>query len=151
MNENIVISFLVFLVILELLVLFNRVKSDDQNSIKNEDEEKGEKEESKEDFFNYPSYVKLPNWVESNSESCRRCNKNAYENRFNGYQSPPSGNTDGYWFDFRTVNDDRTPSKNWRNYRQISTPVLDTHYTQCTDDYRCRKFGVATGVQGKIM
>lgn len=148
MNENVVISFLVFLILLEMIVLFNRVKTDDQN----QDKEDGDEDnKSKEDFFNYPKYVELPNWIESNSESCRRCNKDAYANRFDGYQTPPSGNTDGYWFDYRTVNDDRTPVKNWRNYRQISTPVLDTHYTQCNDEYRCRKFGVATGSQGKIL
>jgi hypothetical protein len=77
--------------------------------------------------------------------TCRRC-KNQYNNVWAGYQTantPPTM----YWPD--KTNAEGLQTKTWQNYKTLDSPLEKT-FQSCDDAYRCRQYGVATGVQGKI-
>ena len=98
---------------------------------------------------NYEQYELIKN--DDNDEklqltTCRRC-KGEYGNVWSGYQtaaSPPPV----YWPD--KTNAEGLQTKTWQNYKTLDSPTEKQQFKQCDDAYRCRQYGVATGVQGKI-
>lgn len=77
--------------------------------------------------------------------TCRRC-KGQYSNVWSGYQTAPSP-PPVYWPD--KTNAEGLQTKTWQNYKTLDSPS-EKQFHSCDDAYRCRQYGVATGVQGKI-
>lgn len=79
--------------------------------------------------------------------TCRRC-KGQYSNVWSGYQTAPSP-PPVYWSD--KTNAEGLQTKTWQNYKTLDSPAeKEKPFHSCDDAYRCRQYGVATGVQGKI-
>lgn len=78
--------------------------------------------------------------------TCRRCKGQRYNNVWSGYQTAPSP-PPVYWQD--KTNDEGLQTKTWQNYKTLDSPA-EKQFQSCDDAYRCRQYGVATGVQGKI-
>jgi len=109
---------------------------------KNKDEKKDKG--NKENFENPYKIVPLTN---SELTTCQRCIPKG--DIYNGYQvapQPPSS----YWYHTNTNLDQPSTSSNFQQYARLEMPQESAQYGQCNDAYRCRKYGVATGVQGKI-
>jgi hypothetical protein len=82
--------------------------------------------------------------VDSNSMSCQR--NREYNTVWTGYQTGTSPQPPVYWPDKNS----EMQTKSWQNYKTFDTPLEETRFKPCDDAYRCRQYGVATGVQGKI-
>lgn len=81
--------------------------------------------------------------------TCKRChNFNASSTVYNGYQTAPEPPAP-YW-PSRNQPDILSTKSHFQNYARMSSPLDDTKFEQCHDAYRCNKYGVATGVQGRI-
>jgi hypothetical protein len=96
-------------------------------------------------------YKTIPN-SESDSDlqltTCRRCKGDVYNNVWTGYQTGASPPPPSYWPD--SIANSGVQTKSWQNYKVTGSPVENTHYQNCDDNYRCRQYGISTGVQGKI-
>jgi hypothetical protein len=105
---------------------------------------RGRSDKSKENFAN--PYMITPN-VPSDLTTCKRCKP--LGDIYNGYQTAPEPPA-AIWHYTNSDPDNRKSTSNSQNYARMSSELQDDSPTPCTDAYRCRKFGVATGVQGKI-
>jgi len=101
-------------------------------------------------YEKYEQYKTIPT-SESDSElqltTCRRCKGDVYNNVWTGYQTGASPPPPSYWPDATNA---EVQTKSWQNYKVTGSPVENTHYQNCDDNYRCRQYGISTGVQGKI-
>lgn len=79
--------------------------------------------------------------------TCKRCSQ-PLSSVYNGYQTAPSPPAP-YWPSHNNP-DMISTSSQFQNYSRMSSPMDDTKFEQCHDAYRCKKYGVATGVQGHI-
>ncbi len=98
----------------------------------------------KENFENPYKIVPLTN---SDLTTCQRCIPKG--DVYHGYQvepQPPSS----YWYHTNTNLDQPSTASHFQQYARLEMPQESAQYGQCNDAYRCRKYGVATGVQGKI-
>jgi hypothetical protein len=79
--------------------------------------------------------------------TCKRC-QTPLSSIYNGYQTAPSPPAP-YW-PSRNNPDVISTASQFQNYSRMSSPLDDTKFEACDDAYRCNKYGVATGVQGRI-
>lgn len=96
---------------------------------------------------NFPDHTQMSFGNNPTYETCQRCRGDSYDNVWNGYQMAPSP-PPVFWPD--RLNAEGHQTKAWQNYKVMSTPMEETQFHKCDDEYRCRRYGVATGVQGKF-
>ena len=107
-------------------------------------EKDGKDKKGKENFENPYKIVPFTN---SELTTCQRCRPKG--DVYNGYQvepQPPSS----YWYHTNTNLDQPSTESHFQQYARLEMPQESAQYGQCNDAYRCRQYGVATGVQGKI-
>ena len=99
------------------------------------------KEQTQENY----AYKKFDAADNTNSMSCQRLKE--YNTVWNGYQTGTSPQPPVYWPE---KNSEGVQAKSWQNYKTFDSPLEEKRFQPCDDAYRCRQYGVATGVQGKI-
>lgn len=107
---------------------------------KNKGKDKKEKE-------NFENPYKIAPFTNSDLTTCQRCIPKG--DIYNGYQVAPQPPA-SYWYHTNTNLDQPSTASHFQQYSRLEMPQESAPYGQCNDAYRCRQYGVATGVQGKI-
>jgi hypothetical protein len=131
MSQNIIIT-LIPVVIIIVVVMFLR-SSHERYQVVNANEYK---------MMPYRAYD-----GQDELTTCKRC-ANTLSSVYNGYQTAPEPPAP-YW-PSRNKPDMISTASQFQNYARMSSPLDDTKFEECHDAYRCNKYGVATGVQGRI-
>jgi hypothetical protein len=132
-QKNILLAIIPLAVVITAFVMLLRSSSNESYEVVNANEYK---------MMPYRAYD-----GEDELTTCKRC-QNSLSSVYNGYQTAPSPPAP-YW-PSRNNPDMISTSSQFQNYSRMSSPLDDTKFEACNDAYRCNKYGVATGVQGRI-
>jgi hypothetical protein len=132
MSQKILITLIPVVIIIIALVMLLRSSSNERYAVVNANEYK---------MMPYRAYG------EDELTTCKRCQQ-PLSSVYNGYQTAPSPPAP-YW-PSRNNPDMISTASQFQNYSRMSSPLDDTKFEACNDAYRCNKYGVATGVQGRI-
>lgn len=133
MSQNILITLIPIVIIIIVLVMLLRSSSNERYQVVNANEYK---------IMPYRAYD-----GQDELTTCKRCSQ-PLSSIYNGYQTAPSPPAP-YW-PSRNNPDMTSTASQFQNYARMSSPLDDTKFEACDDAYRCNKYGVATGVQGRI-
>ena len=133
MSQNIIITLIPLAVIIIVVVMLLRSSSNERYQVVNANEYK---------MMPYRAYD-----GQDELTTCKRCDQ-PLSSVYNGYQTAPSPPAP-YW-PSRNKPDMISTASQFQNYARMSSPLDDTKFEECHDAYRCNKYGVATGVQGRI-
>jgi hypothetical protein len=133
MSQNIIIALIPLAIIITVVVMALRSSSNESYQVVNANEYK---------MMPYRAYD-----GQDELTTCKRCSQ-PLSSVYNGYQTAPSPPAP-YW-PSRNNPDVISTASQFQNYSRMSSPLDDTKFEACHDAYRCNKYGVATGVQGRI-
>jgi len=141
---------LCIVIVVELIILYflSIRKRGHKNKDKKDDKDDKNDNDEKENFEN--PYMIAPPLPNSELTTCQRCPKTNGD-VYNGYQVEPQSPASYRTRHTNTDLDRPSTESHFHQYTRFEAPEESASpYGQCNDAYRCRKYGVATGVQGKI-